>query len=186
MSVFYCKILYHSMSPRQISPNGTIKYNVYCIIQQSLNFSIFQVCRLCQNHCCSGDWQLPTLTVYACCLMLYKRWLSVGKLNKPIHIEKRLCRLAVSALIKNIPCWEQRKVQTRPMKDSPLSISAENSNFPLRAWGIAAGPCPAAGPLEGQKMSPTVLVSNMVSEVTIRVACQSQQSEEFLQTNPSK
>ena len=73
--------------------------------------------------------------------------------------------LTASALIKNKPRWEQREVRTRLLKDSPLSLPAENFNFPQEPT-VAQHACvlhPALWAEAEGKLAPTVQVSKMVS-----------------------
>lgn len=90
----------------------------------------------------------------SCCLRwlfeaLQKSRLLLVELNKPpaAHTERRRCVLTASALIKNMACWEQREVRTRLLKDSPLSLPAENFNFPTEPVVAQHALCPASGPL---------------------------------------
>ena len=90
----------------------------------------------------------------SCCLRwlfeaLQKSRLLLVELNKPpaAHTERSRCVLTASALIKNMACWEQREVRTRLLKDSPLSLPAENFNFPQEPVVAQHALCPASGPL---------------------------------------
>lgn len=64
-----------------------------------------------------------------------------------------------SALIKYMPRWEKREVQTALLKDSPPSLPVENFNLP-REQGAAQHACvpqPAFWARGTEKLAPTVL-----------------------------
>ncbi len=72
--------------------------------------------------------------------------------------------LTVRALIKNVPRWDQREVRIMLLKDSPLSLPAENFNFPQGAR-VAQHACvlhPALWVEAEGKLAPTVQVSKIV------------------------